>query len=229
MNNPVVAEQLKVQAQFADTIGDFDEAIEQFQTALEMMQECACKGSGSEGVEAIDSLFRSSMLLGDSSVGLDSASTELKNAGYSIENAARSMEAAAMYDAQMQKANKWMDLIQTGVSAYGSMSTKSTTEGTKSTKSTAEGTTKTTEQRAFGGPTKGGGLYQVAENGPEMYYEGRKSYLLAGNDGRVEPLRSGGGNTVNLTVNLPSTASNKTALQTANAVARTQRRAMRNI
>ena len=121
MNDPVIAKQMKVQDQFQDTIDNFDEVIEQFQTALEMMQECVCKGSGSEGVEAMDSLFRSSMLLGDSSVGLDSASTELKNASYSLENTARSFEAAAMKDQQMQKADKWMKLIQTGVSAYGSM------------------------------------------------------------------------------------------------------------
>jgi len=85
--------------------------------------------------------------------------------------------------------------------------------------------------RARGGPTVRGGMYQVAEDGPEMYYEGNKSYLLSGNDGQVEPLRNGnsGGNTVNLTVNLPSTTSNRTALQNANAVAKTQRRAIRNM
>jgi len=227
MNDPVIAKQMKVQDQFQDTIDNFDEAIEQFQTTLEMMQECVCKGSGSEGVEAMDSLFRSSMLLGDSSVGLDSASTELKNASYSLENTARSFEAAAMRDQQLAKADKWMKLIQTGVSAYGSMSSM----GSASTLDAGGGTSSPGRTdfllgaRAFGGPTKGNGLYQVAENGPELYHEGNKSYLLAGNDGQVEPMRSGG-STTNITIVMPQQTTNRTAAQNARAIGKEQARVM---
>ena len=44
-------------------------------------------------------------------------------------------------------------------------------------------------RRAMGGPTLPRRLYEVAENGPELYDEGGRTYLLAGGDGgHVTPL-----------------------------------------
>jgi hypothetical protein len=46
--------------------------------------------------------------------------------------------------------------------------------------------------RASGGPTSGGTIYEVAENGrPELYQSGGRTYLLSGSDGHVIPASSG--------------------------------------
>lgn len=48
--------------------------------------------------------------------------------------------------------------------------------------------------RASGGPTSGGSIYEVAENGrPELYQSGGRTYLLSGSDGHVIPASSGTG------------------------------------
>lgn len=48
--------------------------------------------------------------------------------------------------------------------------------------------------RATGGPTAGGTLYEVAENGrPEIYQSGGRTYLLSGQDGHVTPAGSASG------------------------------------
>lgn len=48
--------------------------------------------------------------------------------------------------------------------------------------------------RASGGPTLGGSIYEVAENGrPELYQSGGRTYLLSGSDGHVIPASSGTG------------------------------------
>lgn len=45
--------------------------------------------------------------------------------------------------------------------------------------------------RASGGPTSGGTIYEVAENGrPELYQSGGRTYLLSGSDGHVTPAKS---------------------------------------
>lgn len=47
--------------------------------------------------------------------------------------------------------------------------------------------------RASGGPTSGGSIYEVAENGrPELYQSGGRTYLLSGSDGHVIPASRGG-------------------------------------
>jgi len=46
--------------------------------------------------------------------------------------------------------------------------------------------------RASGGPTTGGTIYEVAEQGPEVYRSGGRTYLLSGQDGQVSPVTSGG-------------------------------------
>ena len=46
--------------------------------------------------------------------------------------------------------------------------------------------------RASGGPTSGGTIYEVAENGrPELYQSGGRTYLLSGSDGHVTPASGG--------------------------------------
>lgn len=48
-------------------------------------------------------------------------------------------------------------------------------------------------QRAAGGPTVAGGLYEVNEQGPELYTEGGRTYLMAGSQGGyVTPASQGG-------------------------------------
>lgn len=47
---------------------------------------------------------------------------------------------------------------------------------------------RTSGARASGGPTSAGGLYRVNENGSELLRENGKTYLMAGDDGTVEPL-----------------------------------------
>lgn len=55
------------------------------------------------------------------------------------------------------------------------------------------GTISTSGKRAHGGPVSEGGLYEVTEGGKsELLHEGGKTYLMAGRDGRVEPMDSGG-------------------------------------
>jgi len=247
-----------------EAMDKFDEVIDQFETAIERMAECccACANAGGEGgsgmTEAAEALFRSSQEMGTTAYDLDSASGDLKSASYSLENTARSFEAAAMKDQQMQKADKWMKLIQTGVSAYSSMSSMGSggdTAGSMSTASSSAGRTSfilgdnpngmtpvtysgmsmdevnaILPGRARGGPTMRGGMYQVAEDGPELYHEGNKSYLLAGNDGQVEPIggRGGreGGNTTNITIVMPQQTTNRTAAQNARAIGKEQARVM---
>ena len=48
-------------------------------------------------------------------------------------------------------------------------------------------------QRAHGGPTSAGSMYEVAEGGKsELLHEGDKTFLLAGKNGKVEPMSSSG-------------------------------------
>lgn len=70
------------------------------------------------------------------------------------------------------------------------------------------GGSSTYQQRASGGPTSPGQVYQVNERGlPELYEEGGKQFLLPAQNGQVTPLSpargqpSGGGMTVHVTVN----------------------------
>ena len=238
----------------------FDTVVDEFREAIAMMQQCVCSGGGGEGgsamTEAADALFRSSMEMGTTAYDLDSASGDLKNASYSLENTARSFEAAAMKDQQMQKANKWMDLIQTGVSAYGSMSSMGSAStldaggGTSSPGRTSfilgdnpKGMTPTSYSgmsmdevnailpgRAFGGMTSRGGLHPVMERGqPELFSTGNRKYLMSPSSGRVEPVQSSnnsGGNTTNLTIVMPQQTTNRTAAQNARAIGKEQSRVM---
>ena len=267
MNQPdptaLLRKQEVLQGEFKQIIDDFDVSIEEFREAITMMHECVCSGGGGEGgsgmTEAADALFRSSQEMGTTAYDLDSASGDLKNASYSLENTARSFEAAAMKEQQLAKADKWMNLIQTGISAYGAMSSMGgkggDTAGSLTTASSSEGRTSLIlgdnpngmtpvtysgmsmdevnailPGRARGGPTMRGGMYQVAEDGPELYHEGNKSYLLAGNDGQVEPIggRGGreGGNTTNITIVMPQQTTNRTAAQNARAIGKEQSRVM---
>lgn len=47
--------------------------------------------------------------------------------------------------------------------------------------------------RAAGGPTYAGSLHPVTEGGSELLHEGGRTYLMAGQDGYVEPLPQAGG------------------------------------
>jgi lambda family phage tail tape measure protein len=85
-------------------------------------------------------------------------------------------------------------LLSTGVSALGGLFSG----GVTSAGSTAAGYTGAAYQsyltgtRATGGSVAPSSLYQVNENGPELYSQGGKSYLMTGaNGGSVTPLTSG--------------------------------------
>jgi lambda family phage tail tape measure protein len=85
-------------------------------------------------------------------------------------------------------------LLSTGVSALGGLFSG----GVTSAGSTAAGYTGAAYQsyltgtRATGGSVAPSSLYQVNENGPELYNQGGKSYLMTGaNGGSVTPLTSG--------------------------------------
>lgn len=47
--------------------------------------------------------------------------------------------------------------------------------------------------RANGGPTQAGKFYEVNERGSELFTQGGKTYLMSSGDGRVDPIRGGGG------------------------------------
>ncbi len=86
--------------------------------------------------------------------------------------------------------------------------------------------------RAIGGPVSAGNLYRINEKGPgEILNAGGMQYLLAGQNGKVTPQGSTGGNTVNVTVNqsFPANTSRATTLQAASDARRALETAGRNL
>lgn len=77
--------------------------------------------------------------------------------------------------------------------------------------------------RAGGGPVMPGGMYEVAENRPEMLDVGGRKFLLMGNQrGNIDPnpRMSGRSNNTNITVNVPQGTSRSDADQLAARIAR---------
>lgn len=59
--------------------------------------------------------------------------------------------------------------------------------------------------RAAGGPTVGGQVYEVGEQGPEQFEQNGRRYLISGRGGNVTPMQegsSGGGNIINTNINV---------------------------
>ena len=85
--------------------------------------------------------------------------------------------------------------------------------------------------RANGGPVRGGGLYEVAENGPEVLQMGSRAFLLMGEQGgQVRPAAAGGAGrsvTVNVQVAAPPGGSRETALQFGRTVGQQVQLALR--
>lgn len=75
-----------------------------------------------------------------------------------------------------------------------------------------------------GGITQSGGLYQVAENGPELLTVANKSFLMMGNNGgNITPMSGGGqsgGNNYHMNIAVPPGTSRATANQQASAIMR---------
>jgi hypothetical protein len=80
-------------------------------------------------------------------------------------------------------------------------------------------------KREYGGGTRRGGLYEVAEKGkPEVYSEGGKDFLFSGG-GIVTPIKNyntGGGNTYNITV-VESSNARMTAREVVHAISQADR------
>lgn len=78
--------------------------------------------------------------------------------------------------------------------------------------------------KAIGGPTRANSMYPIAENRPEVYSDGSRSWLITGaRNGRVDPNpKMGGGRTINapITINVPGTTDRRTASQIGGEVAR---------
>lgn len=85
--------------------------------------------------------------------------------------------------------------------------------------------------RAAGGPVRGGGLYEVAENGPEVLQMGSRAFLLMGDQGgQVRPAGAGAMGravTVNVQVAAPPGGSRETALQFGRTVGQQVQLALR--
>lgn len=59
--------------------------------------------------------------------------------------------------------------------------------------------------RASGGPTVAGQMYEVAENGPELYHRNGRSFLLDGQGGSVTPTGTGAAGTVGGNIQISQT------------------------
>lgn len=87
--------------------------------------------------------------------------------------------------------------------------------------------------KAAGGPVRGGGLYEVNENGPELLQMGSRAFLMMGGEGgRVQPAAAAAGGmgralTVNVQVTPPPGASRETALQFGRTVGQQVQLALR--
>lgn len=87
--------------------------------------------------------------------------------------------------------------------------------------------------KAAGGPVRGGGLYEVNENGPELLQMGSRAFLMMGGEGgRVPPAAAAAGGmgralTVNVQVTPPPGASRETALQFGRTVGQQVQLALR--
>jgi hypothetical protein len=138
----------------------------------------------------------------DAAYGLNTAGKELVIASTNLDRAAEML----FVSAKVEKADKWIKLIKSGVDAYS-----------------AGGS------RAHGGPVYPGKIHQVTEHGPEMLYQGNKTYLLPDKQGKVVPLKAGAGNesrrpdVTNITMNWPPALSPETPQQIATATARALR------
>jgi lambda family phage tail tape measure protein len=87
-------------------------------------------------------------------------------------------------------------LLSTGASAFSSLfgSSATTTPGSSIGDYTSAAFQAAVGGRATGGSVAPSSLYQVNENGPELYNQGGKSYLMTGaNGGSVTPLTTGAG------------------------------------
>ena len=80
--------------------------------------------------------------------------------------------------------------------------------------------------RASGGPVESGRMYRVNERGPELLdVNGQQFLMMGGQRGRVQPLASGGGQTIVVNVNQPSGATRATGQQFGLEIARQLSRA----
>lgn len=168
-------------------------------TGAEMELAKAIHDHGTNSLEAMaatDKLRQAQIDAAEAAVGQEAAMSELKDA---VANGTVSVDAAKA------KLQEWV--VQGGITqttadqtaaAFDNIAGKADeldgrnvnmTINVVTRQSTIVAGSRNIPLRAHGGPTSAGQIYQVAEQGPELFQDGDKTYLLAGNSGYVYPMR----------------------------------------